>query len=491
MRKLNVKSSLIALFVPFAAQAAGTYYTGYTNYYQPSQQGYSSQTYAQRQNSGQYTTPSYSNYSNVRYNQGTTSPSQSSNQARASSTSNISANSKNGFWLNAGLSRETAMWQFDMKESGSILHYDNVSWNVLDVTGGYTFDMGNTKVAVDAGIKYGMQAGETTMVDDDVTNGGFFISQWINGDDNTVYGNEMGRALSIGTSEGGNMLGFNVGIGIEDFFKVGNVKITPSVGFRYFKYKLETKKNYGLNIDTTQCIDVGNGETQCLPIITLHYSGETNPVILWYPTDDNKDGFWDILDSAGLDGISPGDTFYYELSGISHSYDVTWMGPYIALDLDYLINQNNAVNARMELGLPGYNATGDQPYRIDWQHPKSVEDEAGIGGALHFGLGANWTTAITNSVALSIGLTYDYYSVSDADAKTYLNQAYYTDRWNEILADYSNNETAMLDPDTGSKEAISIKNLEEQCPGWVCSASGEIESFYKSMGIRVGVNAIF
>ena len=115
--------------------------------------------------------------------------------------------------------------------------------------------------------------------------------------------------------------------------------------------------------------------------------------------------------------------------------------------------------------------------------------------AFHFGLGANWTTAITDAVALSIGLTYDYYTVSDADAKTYLNEAYYTDMYNAILnqegAPWQGNETAMLDPETGSPTAINIKTLEEQCPGWVCSTGGEVNSFYKALGIRVGINAKF
>ena len=155
-----------------------------------------------------------------------------------------------------------------------------------------------------------------------------------------------------------------------------------------------------------------------------------------------------------------------------------------------MINQNNAVNGRIELGFPGYTSVGDQPYRFDWQHPKSVEDTAGMFGAIHFGAGFNWTTAITDSVALSLGMTYDYYSVSSADAKTYLNVGYYENWYNDILADYDS-EDAMLDPDTGDPTAINIKDLLAQCPNGVCTTNGEIESFYKSLGIRVGINAKF
>ena len=43
----------------------------------------------------------------------------------------------------------------------------------------------------------------------------------------------------------------------------------------------------------------------------------------------------------------------------------------------------------------------------------------------------------------------------------------------------------------GDPTAINIKALEESCPGGVCSTSGEIDSFYKSLGIRVGINAKF
>ena len=484
------KVSLFALMLltPIVANAAGTYYSGYTNAYQSPQTRYSTQTYAQRQTgyASRYNNAYNTSYAS-RYNNNTATSAQQQNTA-TSNQATTSANKKSGFWLDAGISHEMAQWQFEMAQSGSILSYDNVGWNVLDVSGGYAFDVGSTTLQVDAGLKYGMQWGESTMYDDDITNGGFLVTTWINANDGTEIGDQIGHAMSIGTSQGGNMLGFNVGFGLTDIFKIGNVTLTPSVGYRYLKYKLETENNYGLSVDTTACFRVeGSDEIQCDPAIIVNLS-DGKQQIIWR---DSIDGSMDVPGNAS--SINTGSTYYYHQPGTSHSYETTWAGPYIALDMDYLINQNNSVNGRIELGFPGYNSTGDQPYRFDWAHPKSVEDDAGMFSAIHFGLGANWQTAITDSIALSIGLTYDYYTVSGADAKTYLNGTYYNDWYNMILNSDKRNgdETAMLNPDTGDPTAINIKALEEQCPGWVCSTSGEIESFYKSMGIRVGINAKF
>ena len=492
MRKVSLFA--LMLLMPIVANAAGTYYSGYTNAYQSPQTRYSTQTYAQRQTgyASRYNNAYNTSYAS-RYNNNTATSAQQQNTA-TSNQATTSANKKSGFWLDAGISHEMAQWQFEMAQSGSILSYDNVGWNVLDVSGGYAFDVGSTTLQVDAGLKYGMQWGESTMYDDDITNGGFLVTTWIDADDGTEIGDQIGHAMSIGTSQGGNMLGFNVGFGLTDIFKIGNVTLTPSVGYRYLKYKLETENNYGLSVDTTACFQIeGSDEIQCDPAIIVNLS-DGKQQIIWR---DDIDLPMDVPGNA--ESINTGSTYYYHQPGVSHSYETTWAGPYIALDMDYLINQNNSVNGRIELGFPGYNSTGDQPYRFDWAHPKSVEDDAGMFSAIHFGLGANWQTAITDSIALSIGLTYDYYTVSGADAKTYLNMTYYNDWYNMILdawkTDYPDNtEDYMLgkiEGVTGDATAINIKNLEAQCPGGVCSSDGEIESFYKAMGIRVGINAKF
>ena len=494
LSKIFLNCSIFAL-LPVFANAAGTYYTGG---YQSPQNRYSQQPYAQRASS-YYSQQGVSNYNKNQYaNAGYSTANrgnvyqQNKKLQQSKQKNNVVSSSKDGFSFGAGISRQTGMWQFEMKESQSILHYDNIDWNVLDVNAAYVFG-GDTKVKIGAGVQYGMQAGESTMIDDDVSNGGYFIAELVdtNGD---FYGNLIGRALSAGTSKGGSMMGFNAGVGLQDFMKVGNLKITPSVGWRYLKYSLETSDNHVMSMESTDggynCYMVeGSDEMMCEPILG------------WYDGAFNSSGEFEItgesflvpdvngLISTPAGYINTGRNFYATQAGVTHKYDVEWSGPYLAFDILYDINQHNNVNAFVELGLPSYTATGDQPYRFDWQHPKSVEDTKGLGGAFHLGLGANWTTALTDSVALSIGMTYDYYTVSDADAKTYLNGDYYNELYNAIFIDggYATEEDMLAN----NSDARNIKQMEEECPGWVCNADGEIESFYKSLGVRVGINARF
>lgn len=466
--------------MPLVAGAAGTYYTGS---YQSPQTSYASQAYANRysnQYSGSYYTPSYAS---TRYNNtyANTTGTGRVAQQQTSDTANAVASSskKTGFWMDAGVSYENAMWQFDMKSAGSRLHYDNIGWYVFDVDAGYAFDIGSMTMQIDAGVQYGIQAGESTMTDDDISNGGYFVTSLCNDtngngqcdSDEPVLGDQIGHAVSVGTSQGGSMLGFNAGIGLTDIFKIGNITFTPSIGYRYLQYKLTTENNNGLAVDTVYCFEE-NGETRCAPMVIVS-NGNTDTLLK--PSDINME-----MPSDTTGTIKTPNTMYFHQNGISHSYEVAWSGPYVALDMGYAINQNNSVNGRIELGFPGYSAIGDQPYRYDWQHPKSVEDSAGMFSGLHFGAAANWSTALTNSIALTIGLTYDYYTVSGADANTYWNRAWYVEQLN-----------AETEQDKKTAIQNTINQLDTECPGGVCFAGGEIDAFYKSMGFRIGINARF
>lgn len=514
-----LRCSMFAL-LPVVANAAGTYY----NYNGTVQRNYTSSanpffSYGQDNANGVQSNcanggcpgngAAAGNNANVNRNAG------KSNSGGTKQAQPYNSTSQNGgFGLDLGLSHQFAAWKFDMKTAGSKLHYDNLRWNVFDASAKYDFNWGNNLVRLQGGLQYGTQFDDSTMVDDDITAGGYWLQDWyvdLDGDETAdQIWVQNGHALSVGTSNGGDMFGVYAGIGLVDAWKIGGFRVTPSVGYRYFKYKLETKQNYGMSFDTVSgadnyCRTIG-GETQCLPFLVF-VDGSGNPAL---GTIDSSGVYVVIPD--GAEYVDTEDTYYYYQEGVSHSYEVEWAGPYLALDMLYDISRNDAVNARFEVGLPAYTATADQPYRPDWQHPTSLEDKGSIGDAYHFGFGANWLHSLTDSVMLTVGMTFDYYTVSKADATSYLNSSYYLTNYydpavqnNNALAsseyygstDY-NSWTAIAGRDLDSDKNLYISNLETidainqmQASGWKQEMADEIESIYRSLGIRIGIQAKF
>ena len=475
-------ATLAVYCFPVIAGAAGTYYNG--NAYQNTQSRYGTGLYNNQYNGRAYTQTNQqnrygrnNNLQNVQNNY--IAPNQ--NGVRVAKNAQAKNSVKQGFFGDAWLSHEFGQWKFDMNNAGSQLHYDNLSWNVLTLGGKYYFDW-DTPLVIGANLRYGMQYDKATMVDDDISNGAYGYEKGISG-----------YAMSVGTSKDGKQFGFNAAFGLTDFFKLGRVKITPSIGYRYFEHELLTKKNSGLTMDVydddTACISNG-GETQCGPFVTIGpFKDSSNNIIYSSNTDeygyvipvytDVTTGEYYVSDFLGMIPsnanvvfVSFGDTYYYRQSGTSHKYETVWQGPYVAMDMEYAINNNNLINAGIEFGLPMYESKGDQPYRIDWAHPTSVKDKGGLGDAYHLALNASWSTAITDSMMFSLGMTYDYYIAKDIDAHTYLNPSYYKN---------------LLDTGFLRQEDYNYFNSI----GWEQKTQKEIESVYKSMGIRAGLTINF
>ncbi len=477
--------SAILSLAPFVAGAAGTYYNG--NLYQNPQAKYAT-------NSGGF----YNTYGAGRgYGQsmqGVGVTKTTIQKTKKTTKKTTSSASKRGFQLGIDFIHEFADWDVQMNTAGSNLHYDNLRWNVLSGEAAYYFG-DSFPMQIKIGGRYGLQFGDSSMVDDDITAGNMWTTQ-----DMIVGGNTeqvlIGTpALSVGTSKGGKQYGFNAAFGFTDLFDTGRVKMTPSIGYRYFKHILETKSNYGLMVQVlnsnsfVNCVEVQNGEIQCSPYIgfanssnqILSYAGLTAVV----DSDGNVLGYIVENDtSAAL--LDVGETYYYEQSGTSHKYETVWAGPYIALDMEYAINDNNIVNAGVEFGLPTYDSKGDQPYRFDWEHPTSVEDKGEFGDAYHVGFNAMWSTSISDAVMLSLGMNYDYYNVSDASATTYLNKAYNEALLYSLETNYNSGEGLT---ETEYQNMLSLK--EAKAAGWKYKSNKEIESVYKSMGIRLGLSARF
>ena len=118
--------SLLAM-LPVMANAAGTYYTG--NYQSPQQARYAQKTYANNvaTRTGTYASRGVSTYNRNQYaNAGYTTGRANQNVTQQVSKNVANNTNRNGFYLNAGMSKQSAMWQFEMNNSGSKLHYDNV-----------------------------------------------------------------------------------------------------------------------------------------------------------------------------------------------------------------------------------------------------------------------------------------------------------------------------------------------------------------------------
>jgi len=384
------------------------------------------------------------------------------------------ADGEDGFSLSAGLGRQYAQWQYNLNMAGSILNYGDLVWNVLDVKAGYKTE----DVVVGIGLQYGMQAGKSYMTDDDITNGGGdYIFE--GGGQRLVLSNSV---LSIGEVKGGNMLGINFGIGLANAFTSDSVKITPSIGYRMMKYKLKTTNNNGLSVEYNGelCGPDELGSITC-PALLSFWNGNNWVYSRMINIGTLQDPMYIYqIPGGGILGVDAGDNYIFTQSGTSHVYEVSWNGPYIAADIDIGLGGDYSMSGRIELGFPGYEAVGDQPYRIDWAHPKSLGDKKGMFGAFHFGMGANWMAKISDQMRMSIGLTYDYYEVKKANATSYLSKDYYEDvlAWAE---------------EKGRDDILDqIDELYKSCNNsWTCVESNEVNSFYRAMGIRLGIEGEF
>ncbi|MCL2339182.1 MAG: hypothetical protein FWC51_04505 [Proteobacteria bacterium] len=516
---------------PFAASAA-TYYNGGT--YNPSQYQYVGATAAQagqqyvQQAAQQYVQQPVQKYAAATQQYATTSTASMRYQVPAAQTAgytttnqyytpvvqttqNVPYNVKPavaaggqfadqmGFHVSAGITHQSAGYEVNLKSVGSQLNWNDISWNIFDINAGYGFDVGGMGLLVSAGFQYGMQASPGKMIDDDITRGGNPVATDLT---DAVTGDPTGTttyaspAVSIGKSSGGNLMGYNIQLGLTDKFKIGNLKLTPMLGWRSLSYKLTTRQNNGISLDyleSNNCIVLNTGEMQCSPQLVytdnagnLVTTSDGGAIIVPY-----NDGYgpYDFTGTSPYGNVD--NTYFYSQPGTSHSYNVAWAGPYLALGMDYNINAYNDVNATVELGLPGYSETGDQPYRPDWAHPKSVADNAGFGSAYHIGLGANWLTAMTDNIALSLGFTYDYYTASNATSTTYLNQDWFMNSPYNPASVYNYMQAYPGLTQQEIMDSIGITQLLQECPNWVCKTKNDVSSVYHSLGIRVGVSAKF
>ena len=141
--------------MPVIAGAAGTYYNG-SLYQNPQRYG---------SNGGGY----YNNYGAGRdYGQNQFMPVRNTKAGSSAKQQKKASAPKQGFQLNAYLSHEFANWDFEMKNAKSELRYDGLNWSVISGEAAYYFG-NSTPMQIKVGARYGVQFGETSMIDDDIS----------------------------------------------------------------------------------------------------------------------------------------------------------------------------------------------------------------------------------------------------------------------------------------------------------------------------------
>ncbi|MDR2098570.1 MAG: hypothetical protein LBO78_00910 [Rickettsiales bacterium] len=144
--------------------------------------------------------------------------------------------------------------------------------------------------------------------------------------------------------------------------------------------------------------------------------------VCWYALDNTnvclKSGIEDYGGSplnliAAFGGASQADF----LEGTTHIYPVDWTGPFVAANLERAISPKETFNIYAELFFPTYRAEGTWPGRDELQQYPSFVDEGGSSIGLQ--LDMTYKYKIYPNVDLSIGGSFEYYRVQDADTTTY------------------------------------------------------------------------
>ena len=106
-----------------------------------------------------------------------------------------------------------------------------------------------------------------------------------------------------------------------------------------------------------------------------------------------------------------------ETEGVTHMYYVTWEGPFVGVNLERMISQREILHIYGELFKPSYKVWGNWPNRDDWMHDPSFVDDGG--SAWGFSFDATYKYLIKNSIALTLGINYEYIKENNADTTLY------------------------------------------------------------------------
>jgi hypothetical protein len=103
--------------------------------------------------------------------------------------------------------------------------------------------------------------------------------------------------------------------------------------------------------------------------------------------------------------------------GVTHIYNVTWLGPYFGLGLERAFSPLQTLSLYAEFFVPVYKADGIWPYREDWRQDPSFVDEGGSSYGLL--LEAMYRYRFRSNMEFVVGGQYEYIQAKGADTELY------------------------------------------------------------------------
>ncbi len=492
--KISLVSFLTGICAPVAALAASN--EGVPSYYQTSPSINANQAaYNQYQNQG-YT--KYVGKSGNKQVVGSRSysyqvPRPTMPQVAGTMTPNgiaIPAETEHGPSIYAGYARRFADFQFETGVN-SILEWDDMIFNEIEVGGRYNFALRNFDLFAYAEYTYGRMA-----------SGGLSMDYDLEPFDESIQ--EQGIfTISMG-DQTGRSNHFRFGFGAHHIWDIGGWKLSPSIGYEIFKHNLEMSDHVYPNpgIYLPLMTDMGDyvygdstGHYYSLPVGTEAPDD-------WYQVcmspEDIKlvqvgsSGFIDLgtsFTTGDYDpsmgtvpwGVEPGDCVIIggdgpiRVGGTTHKYNTTWSGFYVGLEIEKQMTLTDKLRFYVQFGLPKYSSEGIWPNRDDWQQNPSFLDE-GSDGAYSYAAEMEYNFRLSQRLQLALKVDTNYFHVGNIPGELYI--AEYT----QFLVD--ENGQYLLD-DNGLPILETVPAHTEHVSNSLKNAT------WQSFGLHLGVKYAF
>lgn len=343
--------------------------------------------------------------------------------------------------LYAGYSRRFADFQFKTGVN-SILEWDDMVFNEINVGGQHIFDIRGFELGVHAEYTYGKMSHGGLSMDYDLepydyayaTDGIFTISM----------GDQSGKTDKL-----------KVGVSAHHIWDVGGWKISPHIGYQIFKHDLQMANHiypnpgiylplmtsdgfyvfgdtagYYYAIPTDANVDDNSGLYQVcmgpedIKVVSASTGGNINGVI--YPigtvltTIDYNSSMgnlpWGV---SGGECVVIGGDGIIRVDGTTHIYNTKWSGFYLGLEMEKQMTLADKLRFYVQVSMPKYSAEGTWPNRDDWQQNPSFLDE-GSNGAFSYEAEMEYIYSISDRLQLSLKADTNYFKIGKIPGELYV-----------------------------------------------------------------------